>query len=73
MDFCGLLWIFADRCGSVTHPLDVTVYTNTEIVGHHRHYRTILILINCIIYKRFIFFAAIGIKTRVNKTEDSSC
>ena len=46
MDFCGLLWIFASHYGSITHPLDVTVYANTEIVGQHRHYRATLIVIN---------------------------
>ena len=51
MNFCRPLCIFKGRYGSVTHFLDVAVYANTEIVGQHRHYRAILIVINFSIYK----------------------
>ena len=46
---------FAGRSESITRSSDVTVYANTEIVGQHRHYRAILIVINVIIYKLCIF------------------
>ena len=52
---------FEGRYGSVMHPSDVTLYANTEIIGQHRHYRIISIVINFIIYKLFIFFVAVGI------------
>ena len=51
----GLIWIFAGCYGSVTHPSDVTVNTNIEIVGQHRLYRVILIVIKFFIYKLQIF------------------
>ena len=60
MDFCVTLWIFADRYGTVTHPSKVTVHANTEIVGQHRHYRAIIIVINFINYKLCIFLPSLG-------------
>ena len=59
MNFFGPLWIFVGCYGSVTHTSDVTVYANTEILRKIRHRRAILIVINFIIYKLYIF-ATIG-------------
>ena len=61
MDFLGRYRFFAGSYEAVTQPSDVTVYANTGIVGKHRHYRIILIVINFVMYKLRIFFAAVWI------------
>ena len=50
MDILRAVMDFVSRYGSVTHPCH-----NTEIVGQHKHYRAILIVINFITYKLYIF------------------